>query len=389
MRTGECPPRPRLSLNVGVTGHLPGDLIYANLDTLRERIREVLEFQRKFASNLTGVEKYYTNPGKPVLRVLSALAEGADRHVANQALDLGFELQCPLPFDRSEYAKDFESESSIVEFNKLLTHTHTTAVLELDGSRDREAESYQAAGRMILSQSDVLLTVWNGEASNRKGGTSQIVSEAKQRNLPTVWINSQAPHEVYIRISDGKWSPWAVGSASLVLWLETLLLPLDSSESCDEGTVLAGGYFAEAQPAKNWGCLWLPFRNLCAEGRWTSPSLSLPNFGQSGHDEWEAVLNNSLAFPKDTVEIMNAANLFGHYGWADGLAEYYGNLYRSAFVVNYLLGPLAVLSAFLHFALEHSEGFWSRVGVICTGIEALCLVFIVLIYSFGRKGCWH
>src|ERR1700693_1679053 len=389
MPTGECPPRPRLSLNVGVTGHLQEDLIDANLDTLRERIREVLEFQREFARNLTGVEKYYTNSGKPVLRVLSALAEGADRHVANQALDLGVELQCPLPFDRSEYAKDFESESSVVEFNKLLTHTHTTAVLELDGSRDREAESYLAAGRMILSQSDVLLTVWNGQDSNKKGGTSQIVGEAKQRNLPTIWINSQVPHEVYIRISDSKWIPWAVGSGSLVIWLEVLLRPPDSPKSCDEGTTLAGGYFVEAQRTKNWGCLWLPFRNLCADGLWTPPSFSLSNFDLSGHDKWEGALRSSLAFPKETLQIMNEANLFEHYGWADGLAEYYGNLYRSAFVINYLLGPLAVLCAFLHFALEHSEALWGGVGAMCTGIEVMCLVFIGVIYSCGRKGCWH
>jgi hypothetical protein len=389
------PPRPRLALNVGVTGHLPKDLTGANLDTLRERIREVLEFLELFASNVTEVEAYYA-PDKPVLRVISALAEGADRHVAHQAIDLEWELQCPLPFDRSEYLHDFSSEGSILEFEKLLLDKHTTAVLELDGVREYEAESYQAAGRVILGQSDVLLTVWNGEVRNKKGGTSDVVGEARQRNLPTIWINSEAPHVVYVRTSDSRWSPWAVGSAALIIRLETLLRPPvssgpdsskpDGSKEDEEEPTLAAQYFAETQPVRNLGCLWLPFRNVFAGESWNWPSLSLAHFGQSGRQKWEEVLKTyPAAFSKETVEIVNAASLFEHYGWADGLAVYYGNLYRSAFVVNYLLGAFAVLFAFLHFAVESNDAF----DVVITVIELLALGSIVLIYQYGRKGGWH
>ncbi len=373
-------------MNIGVTGHRPQDLTGAKLDTLRERIREVLEFLAVFASNLTGVETCYSNPGKPVLRVISALAEGADRHVAQQAIDLNFELQSPLPFDRTVYANDFSSEGSKLEFNDLLHHRRTTAVLELDGSRDRDAESYQAAGRVILGQSDVLLTVWNGEQRNKKGGTSDVVGEAKQRNLPTVWINSEAPHDVYVRTSDSKWSPWAVGSASLIIRLEALLRPPDSSKVDEETPTLAAEYFSETQPVRDWGCLWPPFRNFAAGESWTWPSLSLSNFGQSGRQKWQEVLQDyPAAFSKETVEIVNAASLFEHFGWADGLAGYYGNLYRSAFVTNYMLGALAVLFAFLHFAFKNYDAFdW-----VFTVIELLALGSIALIYRYGRKGGWH
>jgi hypothetical protein len=389
------PPRPRLALNIGVTGHLPKDLTGANLDTLRERIREVLEFLALFASNVTEVETYYA-PGKPVLRVISALAEGADRHVAHQAIDLEWELQCPLPFDRSEYLHDFSSEGSILEFKKLLLDKHTTAVLELDGVRKHEAESYQAAGRVILGLSDVLLTVWNGEVRNKKGGTSDVVGEARQRNLPTVWINSEAPHDVYVRTSDSKWSPWAVGSASLIIRLEALLRPPvssgpdsskpDGSKEDEEEPTLAAQYFAETQPVRNWGWLWLPFRNFFAGEKWDWPSLSLSHFDHSGRQKWKKVLKEySAAFSKETVEIMNAACLFEHYGWADGLAVYYGNLYRSAFVFNYVLGALAVFLAFLHFAVEANDAF----DAVITAIELLALWSIVRIYRKGRKGGWH
>lgn len=381
MNAAEHPPLPNVALNVGVTGHRPKDLTDANLNTLRERIREVLEFIKEFASNLTGMENYYTNPHRPVLRVVSALAEGADRHVAHQALALEFELQCPLPFEQTEYAKDFVSKGSVLEFNNLLHHERTTAVLELDGAREQEAESYLAAGRMVLSQSDVLIAVWNGEVRNKKGGTSQIVGEARQRNLPTVWINSQAPHNVYVRTSDSEWSPWAVGVASLSIRIEALLRPPGE----EDAATLARGYFSETQPTTNWGCLWLPFRNFCADHRWVLPSFSISNFGQSGREQWKTTLESSALFTEETLERMNGRHLFEHYGWADGLAGYYGSLYRSAFVVNYLLSALAVLFAFLHFAGEHH----AIVSRVFTVIEIMLLGSIAFLYNFGRKRGWH
>ena len=70
-----------------------------------------------------------------MLRVISPLAEGADRLVAKEAIALGFELQCPLPFTREEYQRDFESAQSRQEFCALIALA--TAVLELDGSRER------------------------------------------------------------------------------------------------------------------------------------------------------------------------------------------------------------------------------------------------------------
>jgi hypothetical protein len=393
MNTAEHPPFPRVALNVGVTGHRPKDFNDADMDTLRERIREVLEFLQEFATNLPDLEDWYQNPGRPLLRVISAVAEGADRLVALQGLDLGFELQCPLPFDRLEYAKDFRSDGSVLEFNNLLLHPHTTAVLELDGvrnqerdPRDLEAQSYEQAGRVVLSQSDVLIAIWNGEERNKKGGTSQVVGQARQRNIPTVWIKSQAPHEVNIWIAGGTWTPWAVGSGALARWLEALLHPPAPKED-EEAATSAADYFAESQPARTWGWLWLPFRNLWADHRFTRPAFKVANFAQSGRQEWEPILRSSGAFSEETRGIMNNAALLDHYGWADGLAGYYGNLYRSAFVANYLLGALAVLFAVLHFALKDHQGFdWS---LVFTMIELAALSSVLLIYGNGKKGGWH
>jgi hypothetical protein len=106
--------------------------------------------------------------------------------------------------------------------------------------------------------------------------------------------------------------------------------------------------------------------------------------------------------------------LYDHYGWANGLAEYYGNLYRSAFLVNYFMGALAVLFGFLHFAVEERAGrtsigqgvnrlallilrrvlrlesvrhlYWS---VLLIAVEFALLLTIVWIYRRGRHRRWH
>ena len=91
-------------LLLGVVGHrrLPDPP-----DELRRVVRGVLDgFRSRYAST-------------PIV-LLSALAEGADRLVAREALDAGFSLVVPLPMPREEYEKDFVTPQSLAEFRSLL-----------------------------------------------------------------------------------------------------------------------------------------------------------------------------------------------------------------------------------------------------------------------------
>jgi hypothetical protein len=74
---------------------------------------------------------------------------------------------------------------------------------------------------------------------------------------------------------------------------------------------------------------WIPFRTLWLF-RPTKPRWTVPDFGLSGVEEWLAVLKNSDAFSDSAIRLIDIARLCDDFGWADGLAEYYGNLYRSA-----------------------------------------------------------
>lgn len=170
-------------MNVGVTGHRWNRLRPADLEGLRASVRTALEGLADAA------------PGQ-AMRVVSPLAEGADRIAAEEAAALGWQLHSALPFAAADYEKDFETSASRQEFRALLARA--VQVDELPGSRET-AESrdaaYTAVGRLILDRSDVLMAVWDGEGARGEGGTAQMVGEARELGLPVVWIASAPPHE--------------------------------------------------------------------------------------------------------------------------------------------------------------------------------------------------
>ena len=127
---------------------------------------------------------------RPRLRFLSPLAEGADRLAAAAALDEGFALHAAMPFPHAEYKKDFaEDPASLAAFQGLLGRAEPRAT-ELDGSRDDEARSYQAVGRLVVRNSDLVIAIWDGKPDEGGGGTAGIVRFASRFGPPVWWIHT-------------------------------------------------------------------------------------------------------------------------------------------------------------------------------------------------------
>ncbi|MGA2502660.1 MAG: hypothetical protein ABSG01_01055 [Anaerolineales bacterium] len=139
---------------------------------------------------MTGVERVIqrlvaTFPGTN-FRVLSSLAEGADRILANRLLDIpNATLWAPLPLPQDEYLNDFEDSKSKNEFTHLLAKAERKIELPFKNIRD---EAYLAAGMYIIDNCDVLLAIWDGRPARDKAGTGQIVALARKRSLPLAWI---------------------------------------------------------------------------------------------------------------------------------------------------------------------------------------------------------
>lgn len=159
----------RVPLVVAITGHR--DLVSNEIPALRELVRRFL------------IDLRDAYPGRPVA-VMSALAEGADRLVAEEAIALGLPLTVPLPMPRDLYVRDFVTRESRAEFERLcaaavdvfelpITPGNTeTTILEQGPNRSRQ---YAQAGVFLCAHCHVLLALWDGKPSEQLGGTSQVV----------------------------------------------------------------------------------------------------------------------------------------------------------------------------------------------------------------------
>ncbi len=155
---------------VGVTGHR----VLAEIDKIENGLEEVVgTLETAFPDEWT---------------VVSGLAEGADRLITERLLLRGrCRLIAILALHPDEYATDFDAPESRGEFWELLRQADE--VVEVAGVSNRDA-AYEAAGREMLRRAEVLVAIWDGDDGQGRGGTGQIVAEARARDLPVAWIHA-------------------------------------------------------------------------------------------------------------------------------------------------------------------------------------------------------
>lgn len=162
---------------VGVTGHRAlarPDVVAAEVDAVLDRL---------------------AGDGERTLVAVSALAEGADRLVAQRVLARpGGRLVALLPFAPVDYIADFADPGSVQEFTDLLAAADEEEVITGAPSDDwtREA-AYERAGHAMLDRCDVLLALWDGKPGKGRGGTADMVFEAGLIGRPVEVITVERP----------------------------------------------------------------------------------------------------------------------------------------------------------------------------------------------------
>jgi len=158
------------ALTIGVTSHR--NLRASEAKEIRARVRALFAMLRRDL------------PGLP-LTIVSALAQGGDQLVAEEALAAGARLIAVLPLACAQYAEDFPDLADRARFEALCG---AAEVIELppipshspgaEGGaphgRERDRH-YAQAGVYISSHCQLLLAIWDGKPSDRLGGTAQIV----------------------------------------------------------------------------------------------------------------------------------------------------------------------------------------------------------------------
>ena len=150
----------------GVSGHR--DLVATDLPELRKQLRRIFDHFR---------DAY----PKASFRLLSPLAEGADRVAAEVALASDVQLWVPLPMAQPEYECDFTTSGSLAEFRRLLglaraqwdiNNTPPDRTPTVDPVN--RPQKYAAVGDYIAQKSHVLILLWDGRHNQKVGGTSWV-----------------------------------------------------------------------------------------------------------------------------------------------------------------------------------------------------------------------
>jgi hypothetical protein len=419
--SGDSPPRADLVYRVGVVGHRPKRLAGADCEQLAKVIGDVLDAVvsaiERFEKSPERRELYSDRPAR--LRAISPLAEGADTLFARAALDRKFELCCPMPFPRHEYATDFPGDFPDLEqppcgrsadLSALLERARNETALtvfELDGVREVrgmnvEGEAYAAAGQVVLNQSDLLIVVWDGVATTEAGGTYPTLQAAFAYDLPIVFIHASRPHHwgvVHSRNdivvgADGKtFVARHSGSHKEIreIVVDAITPPKPAPHSHGHGQSepdLRDAYFAERRPTWNPWFGWKLFRNLVGDGRFQGQSPSVGQFEKEVYSSWpiegEPTPPSSAPLVAKVEKWVNAS-VRDDFGWADKLADFYADKYRTAYVLVYILAALAVVAAMLPQALDVTQGS----ARYFTGAEFIILSSIVALIWSSRSKNWH
>jgi hypothetical protein len=339
--------RPKLAFRVGVTGHR--DLDAHTCQEIRPRVRATLELIKSLAAQAAAKSRrVYQRDTPAILRAISPLAEGADRIFAEEALHLGYQLECPLPFHRQEYRNDFAEEVSKRRFDELLATA--AAVFELDGSREDAPAAYALVGQLVLDQCDILLAIWDGKSAKGAGGTADVVREARRRRIAVVWLHT-VPGEP-----------------------DTIFTPDGSPGSASEGI---GPRIEETV----WRLL-LPPKGLDPAGRLDRIERLLAPILASSWRLFERTLTIGIRRTRGPAGAPSESNaLRTEYNRLDVLATRLAGLYRGAFLLNYVLGVGAVLLAIL--GNTHPEWKWPP------ACESLLISIVISLIFLLQRRRWH
>lgn len=380
-----APPRPRLALTLGVVGHRPNRLPEGARDSVAAEIGRVLGVLDGAAGKVAArhTDLFAPGDGGSPVTVLTGLAEGADRLAAGQALSRGQPQAAVLAFAADEFEDDFKDAASRSEFRDL--RNKAVPCLELPGRRQAEDRAYEAAGRTILDNSDVVLAVWDGGPSAGRGGTTELIERAARENIPIIHVDAAgaAPTRVLWsglerRLLSMERDLADLPAALLEDAVDDLVDALLRPPSADDEAAKLEAYLGESWRGRNcwlvypWllGCLGIR-KPRATDCRPVPPGELASQFKQSFGD-----------MPRTSTFGGAAAA----HGWADALGVRYAQIFRGAYIANFALAALAVVLAAGSLIGAKALGLGK---VWFLGGEFLCIAGVLGITLAGRSGDWH
>lgn len=229
----------QLTVHVGVTGKLdvPPEMregvdaalrqVFATIRDTTTRIREdyMREATKRIREDYRDTYSLFDNRKQPVMRVISSLAKGVDTMAAQAAMEQGYDLQVPLPFERGVYAGDFAEGNEREQFFSLLAKADSVFEISSGEKGEHSARAYADAADVLLCHSDILVAVWDGAVTDYSAGTYATIRQAYTANIPVILIPMASPDSPRYRRGTRRSEDW---KGELDKLLRFILLPATS-----------------------------------------------------------------------------------------------------------------------------------------------------------------
>jgi len=402
--TPEHPPKPRLVLRVGITGHRPDKLKGPAVARAAEQLGAVFSAIEIAAAKILKDNEAAYSKEPPVIRLVSGLAEGADQIAVTQCPP-AWVVEAVLPFPKDEYLRDFEKSAgddhADVRPAFLASLARAKRVTELDFRwSEKRVTAYVEAGGYLLGQIDLLIAVWDGKPP-KPGGTGALARKAFEAGIPVAWPSTQdkqVPRLITGFDDDG--SPDTTQADCTKGPLTEKLSPIFDAPSSDaDGSRRSPRAGLDAFYAEEWRpqCRFPVYDllNRFANRRKLRLVIAAEPFAKR-RQEWDKFIaetpeESPFPPPADADTTKTAALrdrikdvLVPRFVWADSLAIHFSHYYRSAYVLAYLLSALAVFIG-LGGIFVHSH----ILKGLLVALELAVIVGIIWLVWYGRRHHWH
>jgi hypothetical protein len=377
------PPRPKLNLSVGITGHRPPLLDDQAEALVRPLLADVLKGLAEAAAELRTLQADLFDDVQFVPRFVSPLAEGADQFGAAVALDLGYRLNAILPLPREDYRDDFDAAGR-ARFEALLERAD--CIFELPPQASGREESYTLAGRATVAHCDILIALWDGGPARGPGGTAEVVSLALRSGLPVIHLGMEhgdsgrilwTGYGDFVDPSDLESVPYRpVDGPSLRDLAHAVLGPPSDPHAITD----LKQYLSEREWLVRPRAEYPLLLALLGVKRLKHSAFSSQSYEESTRAEW-------LAFHEACGEHQHGVSaslgeIERSFAWADRLAQHFGQTYRSGHVLNFSFGAAAVLIALVGLLVPRHY-FWLALAEPCV------IAIFVINTIVGTNRQWH
>ncbi len=419
------PPKPHLTLVLGITGHRYNRLNAENDNKIIEQLSQICQLIDKTCLQHYQMHRslYQTseNPDNPscTIRLLTALAEGADQLIINTQTkshcQANWQLEAILPFPEKRYEEDFKSPYTgdktdrRANYRKALEKVapNILAIPEIDANNPDL--NYAASAVFMLRQIDVLLAVWDGKSAISQVGTSAVVQTALKGSIPVMWILPAADNKMRLLQDEGDWykrESISVVNPSSTEIKNAIIASLKIEDANENSNSTRNKrknlsahkrlqrFLEETQYRGRSPILYDIVKRIA---NWHPPQFVIPQKSSEDYKElWTPFLrqlraniknNNSSKSHIQRIEEI----LLPRFEWADKLALHFENVYRSAYFRCYMLSVLAVFIALAGIFLSgiKPQPQYLLAKAIFVAVELILITWIISIVHRGNRHGWY